>query len=131
FLSFFIVIDTIIYSNFIKLLGWGLTEYAGRESKTLQKVDLNIISLQECSNTYPAVTNGNICTYTPKKDTCQRDSGGPLLWQNPNTKRLVLAGIIVGGTGCASDEPAINTRTGAYIDWILSVTSDARYCDIE
>lgn len=50
----------------------------------------------------------------------QMDSGGPILWMNPTTRRMVLVGIISGGMGCASDEPAMNTRVGAYILWISS-----------
>lgn len=49
------------------------------------------------------------------------DSGGPVLWQDPTTHNLVLVGITSFGTGCGSDEPAIDTRVGAYIDWIKSV----------
>jgi len=50
------------------------------------------------------------------------DSGGPVLWQNPTTHNLVLVGIVSTGIGCGSDEPAVATRTGAFIDWIMSVT---------
>lgn len=50
------------------------------------------------------------------------DSGGPVLWQNPTTLNLVLVGITSTGVGCGSSEPAISTRTGAFIDWIMSVT---------
>lgn len=50
------------------------------------------------------------------------DSGGPVLWQNPTTDNLILIGIISSGVGCASDEPAVDTRVGAYIDWIEDVT---------
>lgn len=50
------------------------------------------------------------------------DSGGPVLWQNPTTHNLVLVGITSTGIGCGSNEPAIQTRTGAFIDWIMSAT---------
>lgn len=51
----------------------------------------------------------------------QMDSGGPVLWENPMSKRLTLIGIISNGIGCAV-KSGINTRVGAYIDWITSVT---------
>lgn len=50
------------------------------------------------------------------------DSGGPVLWENPTTRKLVLIGIISNGVGCASELPAINTRVGNYIPWIMHVT---------
>lgn len=58
----------------------------------------------------------------------QMDSGGPVLWQNPTTKRFVVVGIISMGIGCG-DTGGVNTRVGAYIDWIVSETagSNASY----
>ncbi|XP_018366599.1 PREDICTED: venom serine protease-like [Trachymyrmex cornetzi] len=91
----------------VTALGWGLLEYAGNKSDTLQKVDLDVVPHEEC----PDSNDTNICTFTLGKDTCVLDEGGPLLWQDPATHNLVLA--------------------GAHIDWIESVTSGARYCKIE
>lgn len=54
------------------------------------------------------------------------DSGGPVLWQNPTTKRFVLVGIISMGIGCG-DTAGVNTRVGAYIDWIVSETAGSNY----
>ncbi|XP_067208364.1 venom serine protease 34-like isoform X2 [Linepithema humile] len=115
----------------VTALGWGLLEFGGVKSNTLQKVNLDIISLIKCKNYYPNVIDNNICTYTPEKDSCQMDSGGPILWSNPITHNLVLVGIISSGIGCASKEPAIHTRTGAFINWIMSVTPDVQYCKVE
>jgi len=53
----------------------------------------------------------------------QMDSGGPLLWQDPTTCKCVVVGIVSAGVACASNQPGLNVRVGAYIwDWILSVT---------
>lgn len=49
------------------------------------------------------------------------DSGGPVLWQNPRTKRLVNIGIISWGAECGK-YPNGNTKVGSYIDWIVSQT---------
>ncbi|KYN17231.1 Venom serine protease, partial [Trachymyrmex cornetzi] len=116
----------------VTALGWGLLEYAGNKSDTLQKVDLDVVPHEEC----PDSNDTNICTFTLGKDTCVLDEGGPLLWQDPATHNLVLAGIIniiyiFNGSCSYSDKPIINIRTGAHIDWIESVTSGARYCKIE
>jgi len=50
------------------------------------------------------------------------DSGGPLLWENNITRRIVLVGIISAGEGCASDKPAVEMRVGAFLDWLTEVT---------
>ncbi|XP_014477136.1 PREDICTED: venom serine protease-like [Dinoponera quadriceps] len=121
--------------SIVTVLGWGLLEFGGTKATTLQEVDLNVINLQKCKNYYNTnnklyVTNYHICTFTPGKDACQMDSGGPLLWRNPTTHDVILIGIISAGTGCASDAPSINTRVGAYLDWIESVTG-AQFCKVE
>ncbi|XP_011876306.1 PREDICTED: venom serine protease-like isoform X2 [Vollenhovia emeryi] len=111
--------------------GWGLIGFAEAKAEKLRKVDLNVISLAQCSKSFSYVNDKNMCTYTRGKDTCQMDSGGPLLWSNPSTGNLVLAGITAAGEGCASDTPAVAMRTGAFIDWIVANTPGAKYCQIE
>ncbi|XP_015596057.1 venom serine protease 34 isoform X2 [Cephus cinctus] len=115
----------------VQVLGWGTTEFAGATSNTLQEVTLGVTPLASCQRPYPQVTNNQMCTYANGKDTCQFDSGGPVLWQNPSSRRLVCAGIISFGGVCASDTPGVNTRVGAYMNWILSVTPGINYCRLE
>ncbi|XP_025269824.1 venom serine protease 34 [Camponotus floridanus] len=117
--------------SYVDLLGWGTTEFGGMKSKTLQKVTLNVITNRDCRQSDPNLLYSQLCTSGEKKDACQFDSGGPVLWQNPTTKREVLVGIISYGNGCGSNEPGINTRVGTYIDWILHVTSGTSYCKTE
>ncbi|XP_020294866.1 venom serine protease 34-like isoform X2 [Pseudomyrmex gracilis] len=112
------------------MLGWGLEEFAGTKATTLQEANTSVISLHKCHSFNSDVTYTNICTYKLGKDACQMDSGGPILWQNPTTRNLVLIGIISGGIGCGGDSPSINTRVGAYVDWIQRVTG-AEYCKVE
>jgi trypsin len=117
------------YSQIVTALGWGFTDFSGQKSDTLQEVDLSIVSNKECAAAIPdPVTTNQICTYAPAKDTCLSDSGGPLLWQDPSTRKLQLVGIISYGIGCATTKPAVNTRVTSYLSWVVSVTSDAVYC---
>ncbi|XP_051165115.1 venom serine protease 34-like isoform X2 [Leptopilina boulardi] len=115
----------------VNILGWGTTEFAGSISNILQKAQVNIINLSQCRNTYPNVLNNQMCTFAPGRDACQFDSGGPALWQNPSTGRLVNVGIISYGIACGTNNPSVNTRVGAFMDWILSVTPGAVYCRAE
>ncbi|XP_076672207.1 venom serine protease 34 [Andrena cerasifolii] len=116
--------------SIVTALGWGTTDFAGPPSDTLQKVNLNVLTNLQCSKSYQNINNDQICTYTVGKDSCQMDSGGPILWENPTTKRIVLTGIISYG-GICGDSAGVNTRVGAFVDWITSVTPDASYCIIE
>lgn len=118
-------------NNVVTLLGWGLKEFGDSKSDTLQEVKVNVIDYGTCQRYYSNIKKSNLCTYAPKKDACQMDSGGPVLWEDPNTGNLVLIGIIAGGTGCAADAPGISTRVGSYMDWIQSVTPDTSYCRVE
>ncbi|XP_012271469.1 venom serine protease 34 [Orussus abietinus] len=115
----------------VVVLGWGTTEFAGASSNTLQKVILNVTSLPVCRRDFQEVTSNQICTYSSGKDSCQFDSGGPVLWQDPSSMRMVSVGIISYGGICASEKPGVNTRVGAYLDWILSVTPGMEYCRAE
>lgn len=82
-----------------------------------------MISNAECKGKFDQeIYDTNICTYADYKDTCQSDSGGPLLWQDPATKKLHLVGIVSFGFACASDKPAVNIRVTNYLTWILDVT---------
>jgi len=117
--------------SFVDVLGWGTMEFAGETSNTLQKVKLSVTTNLICKKFYPDLQYRQICTFAEGKDACQFDSGGPVLWQNPTTKRLVLVGIISYGSFCASSQPGVNTRVGSFIDWIVQVTPGAQYCQAE
>lgn len=114
---------SIIVSEYLIFLGWGFLDFIGPASDTLQKVNLSVVSNTYCQNQLSeTIYQTHLCTYTKDKDTCQSDSGGPLLWQDSTTKKLHLVGIVSFGFACASDKPAVNTRVTHYLSWILSVT---------
>ena len=64
------------------VIGWGRLAEFGESSKTLQKVDVKIISNKVCEYMYDPieVTPKMLCAGTPKggRDACQGDSGGSL-----------------------------------------------------
>ncbi|KAF7283055.1 hypothetical protein GWI33_001510 [Rhynchophorus ferrugineus] len=114
----------------VTMLGWGQLEFSGMVSSTLQEVSVDVISNVECGERQSEAVNSNeICTYTEGKDSCQSDSGGPLLWQNQGNKRLFLVGIISHGIGCASGFPGVNVRVTAFLEWIQSRTNEY-FCSI-
>ncbi|XP_032684817.1 venom serine protease 34-like [Odontomachus brunneus] len=126
------------YDSFIgdrvTLLGWGMMDFGGARSTKLQGVNVGVMSSQQCANMYNSslqIACSQMCTYAEGKDSCQMDSGGPVLWQSYFTNNIVLVGITSSGVGCASEMPTINTRVGYYMDWIESVTPDAQYCKVE
>ncbi|CAN7940463.1 unnamed protein product [Ixodes pacificus] len=109
--------------------GWGTTVNNGETpASILQKVDLPIISFEECSQLIASVDNEDamICAGYKEvgKSTCSGDSGGPL--QCPREDgRYVLAGVTSFGTTCgAPDHPSVFSKVATQVDWIQSVTGE-------
>lgn len=118
--------QTSLLWNFIVVEGWGFTDVSGQKADTLQKVELSVVDNNYCdSRLNEEIWLTQICTYTPGKDSCFSDSGGPLLWKGSTTGsgKLELVGIISYGVGCATSRPAVNTRVTAFLSWIVSVSS--------
>lgn len=113
----------------VTAIGWGTLFIGGPKPKALMKVDLDVISQGSCRNTFPRLTDRQMCTYTPGKDSCQDDSGGPLLYTDPQTGLLFNVGMVSYGNFCASENPAVNTRVTTLLDWIVANTQPvSQYC---
>ncbi|CAG9792780.1 unnamed protein product [Diatraea saccharalis] len=112
----------------LTILGWGTLFPGGPKSNVLRKVNVDVISQNSCQSAVPTLTSRQICTYTPGKDACQDDSGGPLLYTD-NSGLLFNIGIVSSGQFCATaGKPGVNTRVPVLLDWIVSNTPGANYC---
>jgi len=116
------------------VVGWGAKSQGGSTSDTLQKVDIPVISNQDCRDktTYGDKITGNmLCAGNINeggKDSCQGDSGGPLIASHGGRKTLI--GIVSWGHGCAQPRsPGVYTRVTRYADWILQNTRQGDWCD--
>ena len=69
---------------------------------------------------HPLAADNLICTWSPKRDTCNGDSGGPLVMESGPKKALVLVGILsLGPKTCASKHfPTLFTDVRKEADWI-------------
>ncbi|CAK1543363.1 unnamed protein product [Leptosia nina] len=110
------------------LLGWGTIFIGGPKSDILQEVEVKVISQGECRQYVSNVTPRQICTYTPGKDACQFDSGGPLLYTDRQNSLQYLVGVISSGEFCASNKPGVNTRLTQLLYWIVQNAPDD-YCE--
>ncbi|XP_046406915.1 trypsin-4-like [Ischnura elegans] len=105
------------------VVGWGRTEEAKPTSDFPLKVEVVVMSKDECDSTgYGAdrITKNMFCAgYTDGgRDSCQGDSGGPLHVFNKGGSTEII-GVVSWGRGCARKNfPGIYTKLTRYTDFI-------------
>lgn len=88
--------DFIGYSPFVA--GWGAVQYQGPTSNVLQEIQVPVVSLAQCMESYKKVyktikfNDRFICAGNGLNDACQGDSGGPLMF--PRVSSIVFMFII-------------------------------------
>lgn len=115
----------------LKVAGWGVMRRGDRDgSDTLQEAVVPEVSMETCVQRHHRgrVTAQHICAGNKTVDTCDGDSGGPLMTQWIGRTHVV--GITSWGIACAhSYYPAVFTRVSSYAAWINGHTMDAKYCN--
>ncbi|HET9237333.1 MAG TPA: serine protease [Oligoflexus sp.] len=101
----------------LHLLGFGNTSRKGHTyPDQIQSAYVNEVPAYECEalgGPYKFVIGQQICASAPLSDSCDGDSGGPLLLQGQ------LYGIVSWGTGCGDPtQPGVYTRAASYREWI-------------
>ncbi|CAF2537753.1 unnamed protein product [Rotaria sp. Silwood2] len=105
-------------------IGWGELQENGTISDTLQQVTLKRIQYDSFA-CYLLINNETMqfCAgdLNGGKDTCNGDSGGPLMMFT-SSQQWVVVGITSYGYGCARAYlPGVYTRVAYYLDWIRSM----------
>jgi hypothetical protein len=100
------------------VLGWGTTCFQICATVThLRQAGVPIVADSACAAAYAAspasfIAATMVCAGTGVADTCNGDSGGPLLV--PRLDTFVLAGVTSWGNGCADPRyPGVYVRLGA------------------
>ncbi|KAF5305580.1 hypothetical protein FQA39_LY01671 [Lamprigera yunnana] len=104
--------------------GWGRTEYS-KNSPMKLKVKLPIVANNQCANTFRragvTLSAAQLCAGGERnKDSCNGDSGGPLMRvEESDNLQWFVEGIVSFGTRCGTENwPGIYTRVSDYLDWI-------------
>jgi trypsin len=103
--------------------GWGATVEGGSFTFGLREVDLPVVTRASCqaalSDTGRLILDSHLCAGLSSggRDTCNRDSGGPLIARSFGQD--VLVGITSWGVGCArAGRPGVYQRMSEFVDWI-------------
>ncbi|XP_017766588.1 PREDICTED: serine proteinase stubble [Eufriesea mexicana] len=110
--------------------GWGRLYDEGPLPSTLQEVAVPVINNTMCEAMY---RNAGYIEHIPHIficagwrnggfDSCEGDSGGPMVIQRARDKRWILAGVISWGIGCAvPNQPGVYTRISEFREWINQI----------
>ncbi|KAH8277732.1 hypothetical protein KR018_004420 [Drosophila ironensis] len=110
--------------------GWGRLYEDGPLPSVLQEVAVPVINNTICESMYRAagyiehIPHIFICAGWKKGgyDSCEGDSGGPMVLQRESDKRFHLGGVISWGIGCAeANQPGVYTRISEFRDWINQI----------
>ncbi|XP_054721077.1 clotting factor G beta subunit-like [Uloborus diversus] len=119
--------------NTVTVTGWGDTSFGGVSSMVLQEVNVPIVPLMQCNESYSkipknsfpnGITNLFICAGLQEggKDACQGDSGGPMTTKLIDESYVQL-GVVSFGHGCAqAGFPGVYTRLSEYTKWLYENT---------
>ncbi|XP_011296143.1 serine proteinase stubble [Musca domestica] len=110
--------------------GWGRLYEDGPLPSVLQEVAVPVINNTICESMYRSagyiehIPHIFICAGWKKGgyDSCEGDSGGPMVLQRESDKRFQLGGVISWGIGCAeANQPGVYTRISEFRDWINQI----------
>jgi trypsin len=101
----------------LRLFGFGNTSRKGHTyPDQIQSAYVNEVPAYECESLggpYKFVIEQQVCAAAPLSDSCDGDSGGPLLLKGE------LYGIVSWGTACGDPtQPGVYTRAASYREWI-------------
>jgi len=105
------------------VIGWGATfTYGGAETR-LRQATVPVVTQEDCKAAYNGVNvdigDTKVCAGKGERDTCNGDSGGPLLADHLGDNRWSIVGITSFGVDCGrADFPGVYTRVDKYLGWI-------------
>lgn len=124
--------DSLVDSTPLLVTGWGLTSDGdanedAQGSEELLEVEVPLRNRAQCAQAYDAldqieITDNMLCagSEVDPKDSCNGDSGGPLMVRNADDQFELLGVVSFGSSnGCASTtHPGVYTRVSRYDSWI-------------
>nr|AQM58423.1 venom s1 protease 9 [Pristhesancus plagipennis] len=120
--------DPQIVRQYITAMGWGRlhkTEQGIKDQNIMKKTKLRVVDIASCSidwNYHWDVESPKvICTWSNHTDICIGDSGGPVVWLDPETNRYTLVGLPALCDSCTLRMPSAHTAVHVFYDWIQDI----------
>jgi len=112
-------------STIFKISGWG---DGSEEPNLLMDISVPWHSTKECQSKFPKqITDRMICAGHLRREVdrvCHGDSGGGLIWRDPQDGLSKLIGVTSWGQpSCNKGYPAIYARITAVLQWIKGITN--------
>lgn len=111
----------------VMVIGWGVTSSGGTVSDVLRQVEIPLVDLATCRQSYgiftDEITDNMLCAglRAGGKDSCQGDSGGALMTLDDSTATWKQIGVVSWGQGCAAPNfYGVYTRISHYADWVAA-----------
>ncbi|KFB37770.1 AGAP008891-PA-like protein [Anopheles sinensis] len=115
-------------------IGFGATGFGEALSPTLQRAELNMIDMANCTKRITlsrrqmpdGFRTDQFCAVGNSMDTCEGDSGGPIGVKRLDVQGYVFAlivGVVSFGTPCSVGSTGVYSKVSQYADWIEQVTN--------
>jgi len=122
-----------VAATMFNVSGWGDKKNTGGDDDILHVVTVPFVNQETCQELYEdeTITGNMICagnTLEGGVDSCQGDSGGPMTWQDPDSGKWKVVGVVSWGYGCADKNfPGVYAEVEDVLPWIKENTKDK--CD--
>nr|QHB21600.1 venom S1 protease with CUB domain 9 [Platymeris rhadamanthus] len=117
--------------KYVTVMGWGNLGKEGewRYPQQLMRAHIRVVDFTTCSflwyRKFDASGPDRLCTWASNRDSCFGDSGGPVVWLDPEINRYTLLGIVSMGRGCNTAIPKINANVPYHYDWIQKTITES------
>ncbi|XP_034476256.1 serine protease grass-like [Drosophila innubila] len=107
--------------SIFRITGWGKTEYELTSQVPLETV-VTKKDIKTCQESFTRkIVPTQICAGDRGRDSCNGDSGGPLIFPDlfNGQQCFVQFGIVsFGSASCGDGNPGVYTNVGSYVPWI-------------
>nr|QHB21558.1 venom S1 protease 13 [Platymeris rhadamanthus] len=121
-----------INHQYVTAMGWGSladSEYNIKDPALLKETKLRAVDIYSCTvdwNFKWDLQSAKVmCTWSNHTDICMGDSGGPVVWLDPETNRYNLIGMPALCDGCRLTMPSVHTSVYHFYDWIQSKIAES------